>query len=212
MPVVRTTRGLTVAERRLLGAAIRRCPNERRAVFRRSLVVSGILSSALCGLTLFLSASPRLIIVGFWVVVGSALAVWVTLDARRSTSKRLLALESALLADRADVVRISAARYVEFEEASDEGACYAFEIAENQVVFLSGQEFYPSARFPSAELALVDILGEAGQVVDSFIEKGAHKLEPARVISAARKSELRLPEHLEVVNISLDRLEESLAV
>jgi hypothetical protein len=38
---------------------------------------------------------------------------------------------------------------VEFEEIEDEGACFAFQIeGRNEIVFLSGQEFYEGPRLP----------------------------------------------------------------
>ena len=119
-------------------------------------------------------------------------------------------LESALRRNEADVVDIHATSYVEFEEVEDEGACYAFQLDDTRVVFISGQEFYPEAKFPSLDFSLVDVLDEAGRAVDMVIEKRGAKAAPAYVIPAATKQRLEIPEHLEVRSIDIARLEQQL--
>jgi hypothetical protein len=66
-----------------------------------------------------------------------------------------------------------------FEEIEDEGACYAFELEGGRVVFVAGQEFTESARFPSLDFSLVYPLVEQGRPVEMFIEKRGGKAAPA---------------------------------
>ena len=60
----------------------------------------------------------------------------------------------------------------------DEGACFAFQLEDrDEIVFLSGQEFYETAKFPSLDFSLVFPLDESGRRVDMLIERrGAKRL------------------------------------
>lgn len=113
----------------------------------------------------------------------------------------------------AEVSRIEAVGYAEFEEVADEGACWAFDLGDGRVVFLVGQQFYPSARFPSLDFSVVYPLAEDGASADMWIEKRGDVVSPDRVIPAEVKWELFeewFPEPLDVVHGGLARLEESL--
>ena len=121
-------------------------------------------------------------------------------------------LESALRRNAADVYAVRARSFAELEEIEDEGACYAFELDGNRLVFITGQEFYKSARFPSLDFSLVHLLDEAGQAVDMLIEKRGTRAAPARRISADIKQKLDVPDHLEVRIGTIDSLEDSLGL
>ena len=112
-------------------------------------------------------------ITGFWLVVGAGITFWVLRDLRKDASSQqqwIQGLESALRRAEAEVCDIRASAFVELEEFEDEGACYAFALDEAHVVFISGQEFYEAARFPSLDFSLVYVLDEAGRAADMLIE------------------------------------------
>ena len=121
-------------------------------------------------------------------------------------------MESALRRNEAHSFDIEAVAYAELEEWEDEGACWAFDLGDGRIVFLTGQEFYPSARFPSLDFSVVYPLTEDGDSMDMWLEKRGATVPPAEVLPARLKPELagRLPEALEVVSGSLDDLEELL--
>jgi hypothetical protein len=75
------------------------------------------------------------------------------------------------------------------------------------VVFVAGQDFSESARFPSLDFSLVYPLDEQGRPVEMFIEKRGGKAARARTIPAAVKKSLNVPHHLEVCTARLDDLE-----
>ena len=160
--------------------------------------------------TMWASDASRIVITGFWLVAGGAIAMWVRRDMHvhagqlRETADRLA---SALHRNAADVYDVRARAFAEFEEVEDEGACYAFELDGNRMVFISGQEFYESTRFPSLDFSLVYILDEAGAPIDMTIEKRGPRTPAARVIPAAAKSALDIPDHLEVRAGTIDDLE-----
>jgi hypothetical protein len=113
--------------------------------------------------------------------------------------------------NQAVVLRIASEQVVEFEEWEDEGPCYAFQLSQGEIVFVSGQDFDSSARFPNSDFSLVHIVSSDGFLVERLIAKDGRKLVPIRKISAEEKSELIVPEHLAVIHGQLDQLERLLA-
>lgn len=204
-----TRRPLTDSERRLLQSRIR----EFQARGRRARTVAAPITAGvvlvLWVATLLASDSPPLVITGFWLVCGGGLALWMRRDAGRDAQNfnaMAAGLQSALKMNAADVFDVRALAYAEFEEVEDEGACYAFELSDNRLVFIAGQEFYESARFPSHDFSLVYVLDEAGRTVDMVIDKRGPKAKPARTIPASAKKGMELPEHLEVRPGTIDSL------
>ena len=206
-------RPLTNSERRLIRARIRDL--QRRSSRGQALVVplTGGVILTLWLVTMLASDAPPLIITGFWLVVGLGLALWTRRDMAHDThalNAIAAGLQSALKMNVSDVYTVQARSFVEFEEIEDEGACYAFELFDNRLVFIVGQEFYESARFPSLDFSLVYVLDEAGQTVELMIEKRGAKVTPARTVPASWKERIELPEHLEVRPGTIDNLEQSL--
>lgn len=212
VPLEPGQRALRPAERRLLR---RKLHDFRTNVGRPShvFVPGAAIFGVLWLLTLGLSDAPWAVVTLFWVVVGGGITGWIWWQARGDLGPldgTAEGLESALRHGRARTYDVRAERYVELEEFEDEGACWAFDLGKGRVLFLAGQEYYPSARFPSLDFSIVEALDERGRVADGWIEKRGPAAEPERVIPAAVKWELALPESLHVVEADLDRLEEVL--
>jgi hypothetical protein len=206
-------RQLTEPEIRLLRSRAALMRRSGRRATSASLWVGLGAIVLLWALTLIASDSPALIVTLFWLVVGVAiiLAVRRSMQADGRQLQAVAAgLESALRRNLAEVYDIRATGFVEFEEIEDEGACYAFELPGGRLVFLQGQEFYGAADFPSLDFSLVMPLDESGRRVDMFIEKRGRKAEPQRTIPAAFKRELEIPDDLELLTGTLERLEERL--
>ena len=208
--IAHTERPLTDAEREKLSARLANTRTEASL----ALVKTGAASVAVCGVlmiaTLFASTAPRPLIVVFWLVLAALFTIWIGMPGRRLMVSQIPALENALRTNRARVIRVQSERVVEFEEGEDEGACYAFEHDAARVVFIVGQEFYEDDDFPNSDFSLIEILGGRGTPVDIWLEKTGRKLTPDRVVPANVKWTLELPEHLAVVDVLLDRVEELL--
>jgi hypothetical protein len=208
--ITQTERPLSEAERSQLTARLANA----RAESRRALVKTGGASAAVCGalamLTLLASDAPRTVIVAFWVVLWLLFTLWIGLPWRRLMRGQTRMFEEAIRTNRAREIRLQAMRVIEFEEEEDEGACYAFDHDGNAAVFIVGQEFYENDEFPNTDFSMVEILGERGQPIDVMIVKRGRKLQPERVVPAAVKNRLELPEHLTIVPGTLDRIEASL--
>ena len=192
-------RPLTDQERRTLRAKIRSL--QQRGVRSRTgwIPIAAVVILVLWLLTILASDAPWMVVTAFWLVTGAVIALWVGRDMSKHGSQfgdMAARLQSALVANAADVYDVRARAFIEFEEEEDEGACYGFEIDGPRLVFVSGQEFYPGARFPSLDFSLVYVVDEAGRTVDMLIDKRGARARPARTIPAREHAER--PEHLEV--------------
>lgn len=210
------TRSLTEAERRLLRCKIReyrRSPGE----LERSVRIAGIgVTGVLWLLTLLASDLAWPVVTGIWLVIGMLLYSWVLRDLRKEVGHlpgMVTAFESALERNEVESFDVEAVGYAAFEEVEDEGACWAFDLGDGRVVLLVGQQFYPSACFPSLDFSVVHALDEDGGTAEMWLEKRGDAVPPDRVIPAEVKWELFrewFPEPLEVVPGDLEGLEETL--
>ena len=207
-------RSLTTAERRLLQRKIGSLFARSRRASRAYVPVTVGIVFALWVWTLLASDASAVVVTAFWLAAGGVLALWVGRDMRRDARQvaaMARGLESALRRDEADVYEIRANAFVEFEEIEDEGACYAFALEGDRLVFISGQEFYPEARFPSLDFSLVYVLDEQGHTVDMVIDKRGETARPMRTVPRSLKANLSMPDHLEVRVGRLDDLGDLLA-
>jgi hypothetical protein len=185
-----------------------------RAESARALVKTAGAGVIVCGglavLTLLASDAPALVVLAFWAALWIALTLWIGLPWRKLMRRQIPVLENALRANRARVTRIQSARVVEFEEEEDEGACYVFALDEASAVFIVGQEFSGEEDFPNSDFSMVEILGVDGSPIDILLEKHGTTLQPERVVPAVVKWQFEAPEHLDVVEVPLERIESAL--
>ena len=199
------TRGLNDTQRRYLRQKIRSLDAEAgRAA--QALWPGVAVIAVLWLLTLAASDVGWLIVTAFWVGIGALILLWVRRDMRKhaaTLSQMRMGLESALSHNTAEVFDFRSTGFLSFEEVADEGALYGFEVADQKVVFITGQEFYEGSKFPSLDFSLVYLLDENDRPVDMLIEKRGTKATPAYVIPAKVKLGRDLPDHLEVVDGTL---------
>ena len=138
------------------------------------------------------------------------MATWTLVGEKRRRRQSAGWLADALSRNLADVTRVSSDEMVEFEEIEDEGACYAFQVSDDEILFIEGQEFYSSAKFPNTDFEIVRIFDSRGMQVEGFIRKSGIKLKAARQVSEETKGRLRMPEHLARVQGRLQDLEQIL--
>jgi hypothetical protein len=164
--------------------------------------------------TLVVSDTSWPIITAFWVFAGSGILLWVRHDLKkdiRQLHDMLNAYQSARRRNEAEIFNVEATSYADFEEVEDEGACYAFQIEGDRLVFIAGQEFYPQARFPSHDFSLVYVLTERGEAIDMVIEKRGARAAAELTVPAATKLKLDIPETLEVIDGKLGQIEDLLS-
>ena len=206
-------RPLKDGERRLIRARIGNLRQRGRRSLAATAPIAGGTIFVLWLLTILASDAPWLVVTGFWLAAGTAITLWARRDMvqhERDLDAVATRLHSALEMNAADVYDVRARSFAEFEEVEDEGACYAFELSDDRLVFIVGQEFYESARFPSLDFSLVYVLDEKGRSVDLVIDKRAPKTAPARKIAASLKGRYEMPEHLEVRSGTVANVEQAL--
>jgi len=76
-----------------------------------------------------------------------------------------------------EVIRCQPLAYVKFDEYEDEGVHYVFDVGEDTLLFLGGQNWYPSRRFPNADF-------EISNNPDVLLVTTGKKIAPQRVIPA----------------------------
>ena len=203
-------RPLTGEEHFQLFTRLQAARDESRKALPKSLAASATVCGVLMLLTLRASDAPVVVIVGFWVVMMVVFTVWIGMPGRRLMLGQIPILEGALHGNRARELRLTSERVVEFEEVEDEGACYAFDYDGVSSIFVIGQEFYEDDDFPNSDFSMIELLGASGTPVDVLLTKRGRKLTAERVIPAAIKNGVELPDHLAIVPAPLDRIESAL--
>lgn len=206
------SRQLSAKEKRVLSLRTAHQRRLQRRVWGGSAVSALAVCAVLCSITLAVSDSPRGVVVSFWLAAALLFTAWIALEERRRSHAVIKRLESSIRRDLAEVTRITASEVVELEEVEDEGACYGFQLPDNRIVFVCGQDFYESRKFPNSDFSLVHIQDEAGEVAEVLQDKHGEKLKPVRVIGADTRKALREPIHLEVVQGNLASVEACLTV
>jgi hypothetical protein len=192
-------RPLSQTERRLLAGALTHRQRRMKSFSKRQLIVALVIFGALWGWTMIATNTRWYVVAAIWVGIGGVISLWLYFSEKPKEEARMRPYEDALRRNEASVIRIRSDELVELEKEDDQGTCYAFQLTDDRIVFVSGQDFYPSVRFPNSDFSLVHIYGENGVLVERFIEKHGKKLEPARRISAQLKSKMMVPDHLQVL-------------
>lgn len=204
------TRPLTDKEKRLLKASMSSLKRQFNKLQKRTLVSSFIIFGMLWGLTMLGAIASWKIITIFWLCLGIGISLWNIITERQKVLKRIRAYDAAMNRNEADVLHIRSNAMIEFDEIEDEGACYAYQVDDESIIFIAGQDFYPSARFPNNDFEIVHIYDSARNLIEMLINKNGDKLEPVRNVSSEVKKKLRLPNHLETIKGKLADIEQIL--
>ena len=190
-----TTRACSGKELRFLRNQRDALRRRRRTLWQRSLGAYVGIFGLLAVLTLWaVEKNPRFIL-GFWGALGGLIVVPGFVQEWHRLSRQISAYDHALAAGQAEELTVTARRFWEFEERDDEGASYAFELVAGGVLFISGQDFYAGARFPSLDFSIVEFRDVRGRNFEMLIEKRGAKSAPERLISAQEKVRLGIPTH-----------------
>ena len=149
------------------------------------------------------------------IAFGVSALVWiVAYPGLRREQKRMEArcrmYEAAIQRNEVHVTHIQSDEMVEFEEEEDEGACYAFQVNGPRIVFVSGQDYYASAKFPNNDFSLVDLHGPDGTILEGWVQKHGKKLKPLKKLPGKLRWHID-SEHLQVIEGDLADLERLLA-
>ena len=209
--VERITRGLTEPERRALVRQLTQLRREGSALLRRLVIVTLATSVVFAVLTVLASDASTPVILAVWAAIAVGLGGWIWLQEGARLRMNAGAIDSALQTGTVEELRISSEAFVSLDEVADEGACFALDAGDGGIIFVTGQEFYPTRAFPSADFSLVHVYDARKRLVDFRIDNRGRPLVPVRTIPAAVKRRLRWPAHLERIEGRLEDLERLLA-
>ncbi|HTR27496.1 MAG TPA: hypothetical protein VMI10_26235 [Terriglobales bacterium] len=207
-------RSLQEPEKRSLRAMIGRAERKAKDTLPRHLLYSAIFA---IGVLVIISVIAKIARPGepfgpywpgaIWIGICELIAVWVFFSAKRESSARLQKLKALSERNEAREIRVQASEVVEFEEIQDEGACFAFQLQDDRILFISGQSYYASKRFPNSDFSLICVYDSEGSLVEEWTRNHGHRLQPIRVVPSDVKAGLSIPDHLEVIHGKLAELE-----
>jgi hypothetical protein len=76
-----------------------------------------------------------------------------------------------------------------------------------EIIFISGQDYYLSARFPNSDFCLIQVMDSEENILEEVISKQGRKLRPVRNIPAAIRSKLKIPAHMQRISGRIENLE-----
>jgi len=132
---------------------------------------------------------------------------WGFIENKVQISRQINNISKCLDINEVFIDHVQSSEMIEFEEIDDEGACYCFEIDQSKLLFITGQDFYKSKKFPSTDFDIVSAYGNSESIVLFKIYGNGDKLEPRRIIPWELKEKLRQPDHLEIIEGNLKDIE-----
>lgn len=185
--------------------------------FRSFVIVSTILVVAI-GTPLALSQMRKDQALGMlaFATVGCYVAIilWVYWREVRATRGWLAVLSDGVRGGHVRVTRCTSSGVVGLQEVEDEGAAYFFEVEPRRLYFVSGQEFYPTSRFPNDDFEIIEGFDAAGKPLLFEIRCHGSRIQPIRTIPSATKLELLersgYPQDGDVIEGALDEIEDVL--
>lgn len=202
-------RPLNKHEVRLLKDNIQLLQHNLNSLFRR-IMASSFFIAIILVLLIFLTAHPSGFILGCMFVIYMGIGFWSYLGEKRKILKNIHRYQNALDKNEAREIHIKSNRMVEFDESEDEGACYAFQLDDDRIIFVEGQDFYPLSKFPNDDFSIIEIRDSENSLLETAINNYGKKIKPLRKIPAKQKSEIRIPEHLRIIDGKLEDIEKSL--
>lgn len=106
-----------------------------------------------------------------WFVLLLSMLLWAYVSSSRELKAKILELEDVLSRNEVRVIRVLSQEMIEFEEVDDEGACYAFQVSDGEILFVSGQDYHRSVRFPNTDFSLNQIRNHSGRLIEELISK-----------------------------------------
>jgi hypothetical protein len=206
-------RPLSDTERRSLEAELTQLGSRRRG-FLRFTVAAGVLILVI-GVPLAISQGREdenlLYLAAFVLAVYVGIIVWVYRENIADTRRREASLRGTLARNEARVLHCRTDAFVGVPEVEDEGPGYFLQVESNLVLYLGGQEYYPTRRFPSDDFELIEVLDHDGIPAAFRIEAHGERLKPAREIARQTKLEMAerdvLPEDLSLIDGTIDDVE-----
>lgn len=146
------------------------------------------------------------------ILVYLGIVLWVYFENVGINRKRTSDFQEALLKDKARILHCKTTDMVELTEIEDEGAGYFFQVEADKVLYLGGQQYYPTSKFPNTDFEVVEILGKENVPVTFDIYCHGQKLKPKRIIEKEIKFKMldgsHFPEDFDIIYGTLEGIEQ----
>jgi len=210
--------------RRRLGAADRKAVaselsslTRRRERFRRFTWITSVVV-VLVGVPLAVMQGrddPNLLFLALFVVaVYVGIVIWAYRENLGDDRRHETSLHGALDTDVTRILHCRASACLAVPEIEDEGPGYFLQVENAMVLYLAGQLYYATSRFPSTDFELIEVLDAAGMPASFRIDCNGERLPPVRTLTAETKVLLAerdaLPEDLTLIDGTLEGLEDRL--
>jgi hypothetical protein len=210
-----TRRPLSPQDRHDLRARVLRSRRHLAVMRRRLSVLVPVAALLPCAGVLVAVALGRLALppvagLALWAAVAGLVGAWALRDVAVRERTLQASLRRALRKGWCQESRVKASALVELEELKGLGDCFALQVGAGKVLFLHGQAFYASRRFPTTDFSLLELYAAEGERVETRIVLRGEALAPARVIPQEALQGLVPPAHGQLLAGSLDGLEEQL--
>ena len=205
----RYSRPMTTHEQKLLGFRIKREARVKsRIVSFLRILLLGITAAVPTGLVVAYFKTTQLgwFTCGLMIFTSGVMMALFYGDVRECNVK-IAALRATADANVMDVVRCQATEMVEFEEYDDEGPTYVFQVEADRIWVVSGQDFYPTRKFPSTDFEIITSRGPTPFPAILRLAGHGTRLSAIRVVSVQTQRDLRIPEHGELITGRLADLE-----
>ena len=120
------------------------------------------------------------ILIGFWAFGEEYIRL----------NKRQKSISFALSQGTVNYIRVTTDSHVELAEYEDEGAHYLFQLDNDRILSVGGQDFYPSSKFPNTDFEIVVCYGINNETLFLEIYNYGKKLPPTIKISGKEKWDL----------------------
>ena len=144
------------------------------------------------------------------------IVLWVKIEEKIKSSRSIQNIKTAITNNSVEVLYCQSNKMIKLEEFEDEGPHYLFQVEDNKILSLGGQEFYETESFPNTEFEIIRCYGnETFPIIFKKYNYG-EKLKPIRTISGKEKLKLMKsrkypdPEKFEVIEGRLENIEELL--
>lgn len=187
---MQTERPLSDKEIKILKQDLKRL--DKRKSYQIKFLVGWTLLAIIVGTLVYfrLETSTELYLLIGTVVIYMLIGVWSFMETYLKQKKRRKNIDFVFETNKVKTIKVITIDYIELSEVEDEGVNYLFQISENKILSLGGQDFYPTKNFPSDNFEIAVCKGEKGEVVLLETYNYGKKIQPKRKITGQQKWDL----------------------
>lgn len=123
------------------------------------------------------------------VLVYALIGIWVFTENHLKQKKQRNKVNYIFSRNKVKSIIVEPLSYIQLAENDDEGVYYLFQLADNKILSMGGQDFYPTKQFPCSWFEIVLSYDKKGKIVMLQKYASGKRIHPAREISGKQKNE-----------------------